>query len=81
MKNGFIIFDSSAKKFILEVFGKTIDNENFIIDSNTRERVLSINGEELTLDDFAGIGKGSLLFIKKDLPSIVELTDRLTKNM
>lgn len=80
MKKGFIVFDSSAKKFVLETFGKTVDNDNFIIDKTTGEKVLSPDGEEVIFDEFAGIGKGSLLFIKKDLPSIIDLVDHITIN-
>lgn len=77
MKDDYIVFDASAKQFILEIFNKTVNQNNIIIDKTTKEEVLSINGDKIALDEFTGIGKGSLLFVKKDLPSIIELSDRL----
>jgi len=81
MKKGFVVFDSSAKEFVLGVFGKTVDKDGFIIDKNTKEKELSPSLEPLTMNDFAGICKGSLLFVKNDLPSLVDLSDRLTDNV
>jgi hypothetical protein len=42
------------------------------------QKVLAIDGNELNYDEFAGIKKGSEIFIKSDLNSIVKLADILS---
>lgn len=78
MKKKIITFDQSAKKDILDIFDKAIDKEGFIIEKKgTRERVLSPTGDEVEASKLAGIKRGSLLFFKSDLPSLIELADRI----
>lgn len=73
-----ITFDNSAKKFILETFDKTIDLEGFIVEkSNPSQRVLTPDGQELREDEFAAIKKGSEIYIKSDLISLVRLVDQI----
>lgn len=70
-----IMFDKSAKKDILGLLGKEIDQESFIIEkTNPRQRVLSFDGEEVTLEDFGGVKKGSEVFIKKDIISLMRFS-------
>ena len=71
-----ITFNDSAKNFILDAFGKSI-KDNFIVEKNNQQRVLDRFGEEITVDDFAGIKKGSEVFIKSDLVSLMRLCDDL----
>ena len=70
-----ITFDQKAKREILRFFDKDIDNEDYIIEKDTLQRILTTDGEFLALDDFAGVKKGSLVFIKSDINSIIELAD------
>lgn len=73
-----ITFEKDAKLEVLEAFNKTIDENSYIVEkSNTAQKVLTIDGEELALKDFAGIRKGSAIFIKSDLVSIINLVDLL----
>ncbi len=73
-----ITFDKTAKEKILQIFGLTIDEDNFIVEQTNRsQRVISSNGDEVKLEEFAGIVKGSLIFYKSDLPSLIDLSDRL----
>jgi hypothetical protein len=73
-----ITFEKSAKELILSFFDKTIDEEGFIVETDDRtQRVITPDGEEITLDEFAGIRKGSEIFIKSDLPSVIELVDKI----
>jgi len=72
-----ITFDKESKIDILGYFGKTTDKEGFIIEQKSRERVLTENGEPLTFDDFAGLKHGSLVFLKSDIGSIIDLADSL----
>ena len=70
-----ITFDKSIKKDILELLGKTTDNENLIIEKNNPEqKVLTFDGEEISLEDFGGIQAGSEVFIKNDLPSLMKFS-------
>ena len=77
-KEGVITFDSASKKEILSFFGKTLDDEGYIIESdNPSQRVITPDHEEIKLNEFAGIRKGSEIYIKSDLPSLIMLVDSL----
>ena len=71
-----ITFSSELKEEILDIFDKTIDSEGFVIEKDTQERVLAFDGNELSLKEFGGIKKGSEVFIKNDLPSLIEFTKK-----
>ena len=73
-----ITFDKKSTDFILETFDKSVDQEGYIIESSGEQRrVLSPDGEEVKKNNFAGIRKGSEIFIKSDLISLIELCDTL----
>lgn len=73
-----VTFSDSAKKQILSYFNKDVDAEGYIIEKNNpAEKVLSPNGQEIKIEEFAGIMGGSEIFLKSDLISIIELSDRL----
>lgn len=73
-----ITFEASAKEEILSFFDKTIDDDGFIVEKeDTTQRVITPDGEEITLEEFAGLRKGSEIFIKSDLPSLINLIDKL----
>ncbi|MDE2489256.1 MAG: hypothetical protein KGM24_00305 [Elusimicrobia bacterium] len=64
----------------MDTFDKAVDVEGFIVEkSNPKQRVLTRDGEEVRVEDFAGIKKGSLLFFKKDLPSLITLSDLMER--
>lgn len=69
-----IVFDDSSKKIILQIFGKGVDTFGYIFDLKTNQRVVSPEGNEVLLHDFAGIKKGSEIFITKDLPALLQQT-------
>ena len=72
-----VTFDKSVAKEILAAFDKTMDNEGFIVEaSNPSQRVLTPEGEEVRLEEFAGISQGSLMFIKSDLISLIEFSKK-----
>lgn len=71
-----ITFEESAKETILSFFDKTIDNEGFIIEKDTGQRIIMPDGKEIRLEDFAGIGKGGIL-IKSDLPSLIDYLGKM----
>jgi hypothetical protein len=67
-----LAFNKESKNLILQLFGKAIDEQGFIFDIKTGTRVLNPQGEEVLACDFAGIRKGSEIFITKDLPSLIQ---------
>ncbi len=73
--NKIITFNESAKEFILDCFGKEVDKEGYIVEKDTKEAVLTPDGEPLELEEFAGIRKGSQIFFKSDIFSIIDLVD------
>ncbi len=76
--NKTITFNKSAKQFILDAFDKTIDKQGYIIEKkNPEQKVLTRDGQEVEFEKFAGIKKGSQVFIKSDLVSIIRLSDSL----
>ena len=75
MVKSILTFDDSVKEEILDFFDKTINDENFIVEkNNTEQKVLSEDGQEVNINEFGGIKKGSEIFIKKDLISLMRLS-------
>lgn len=72
-----ILFDKSAKEEVLELLDKAIDTEKYIVEKdNPKQRVLTVDGEEISLEEFGGIQKGSEVFIKNNLVSLIRLAKR-----
>ena len=60
LQEGIITSDANLKSEILSCFGKTVDDNGYIVErDDPDQRVLTPNGEDVTLDEFAGIRKGS----------------------
>ncbi len=75
-----VTFDESMRDFVLEAFGKKVDESGYLIESdNPGQRVLTKDGQEIKKEKFAGIRKGSEIYIKSDLISLIELCDDLKK--
>lgn len=71
-------FDESAKADILELFGKKIDKEGFIVEKDDEnQKVLTKEGEEIHNKEWAGIVKSSEAFLKSDTFSLVKLAKKL----
>ena len=67
-----ITFDSSVRDFVLSAFGKTA-HEGFIVEGcHPQQKVLTPRGEEIPVQEFAGVRKGSKIFVKSDIVSLVE---------
>ena len=70
-----ITFNKELKEQILGIFDKTTDKEGFIVEkSNQEQRVITQDGENLNIEEFAGIIKGSEIFIKSDLISLIDFS-------
>jgi hypothetical protein len=67
-----ITFDSSARDFILGAFGKATHNGFIVQRSHPQQKVLTPRGEDIPVDEFAGVRKGSKVFVKSDIVSLVE---------
>lgn len=75
MINSILTFDESIKEDILGIFDKSVDSERFIVEkSNPLQRVLSEDGQEVKIEEFGGIKKGSEVFIKNDIISLMRLS-------
>lgn len=77
MQNNTITFAPAAKLYVLGLLGKAVDNEGFIIEKSSRKRVITPDGDEVPLENFGGVHKGSMVFVKSDLVSIIQMADRL----
>ena len=76
--NKTITFDKESKEGLLDMFGVGVDGEGFIVEkANPKRRILASNGEPSKLTDLAAIKKGSLVFVKSDIVSVIDLADSL----
>lgn len=66
------VFDETAKELILSIFNKSVDDEGYIIERDTGERVLSPLGNEVLLEHFAGFAPGSEIVLTDDLPTLLQ---------
>ena len=70
-----VTFNESIKKEVLDMFNKSVDKEGMLVEKeHPEQRVLTQEGEEISLDEFGGIKKGSEIFIKNDLISMIKLS-------
>ncbi len=73
-----ITFDKSAKEFILDSFDKKVNNESYVVEKETGNKVIANDGQDLLISQFGGIKKGSEVFIKSDIISVMQLLDSLS---
>ena len=73
-----ITFDKEARLELLKAFDMTVDGDGYIVESkDPQKHVLTPDGDQVKVSELAGIKNGSLLFFKSDLPSLIDLADRL----
>jgi len=78
METSSIRFDDSTKKDILKLFGKEVDEEGFIVETdNPENKVLTPYGEEIQFVDWGGVRNGSEAFVKKDVFSLIRLAKEM----
>jgi hypothetical protein len=66
-----ITFGQSAAGTVLEQFGKSVDDEGYIIDSEDGERIKSYyKEEEIHIDELGAVIEGSTEFIKDDFAEV-----------
>ena len=62
------VFSKETIKEVLEVFGKSIDEEGSVIDGTTKERVKSrYSGQDLRADQVGSVLPGSDVFLEDNL--------------
>ena len=64
--------DLDTKKYILGLFNKSVDEEGLIVENDTSKRVLSSDGDEISLIEFGGITNGSEIYIKDNIVSLID---------
>lgn len=73
-----LVFDKSAQDFVLEAFGKTTDADGYIVErNNPTSKVIVNDGSTIKAKYFGGVRKGSEIYIKSDIVSLIELCDDL----
>ena len=72
-----VSFDAGARNFILDAFGKTVRNGFVVEKTKPGQKVLTPRGEEIPVKDFAGVRKGSAIFVKSDIVSLVEAAETI----
>jgi len=75
--DGFITFDEDSKRDVLDLFGKDVDAEGMLIEKGKEQRVLTKEGEEISLDEWGGITKGSEAYVKSDIVSLLDVAKKL----
>jgi len=75
-----ITFDDSAAEMVLDEFGKAVDEQGYIVEADTGNRVLTPEGEEIPIQNFGGIAKGSQIFIEDNFVSIIKHVNRRTSS-
>jgi len=72
-----ITFDKAIKKDILLLLDKVVNEDDSVVEKNNpNQKVLAFDGQELTLEEFGGVQKGSEVFIKQDLVSLMRLSKK-----
>jgi hypothetical protein len=77
MKNTVLTFDETTKEFVVTALGFDKDADGFLIQKSDGQRVVSPDGNEVLFDSFAGVRNGSMLVFNSDLPSLIQLADKL----
>jgi hypothetical protein len=72
-----VTFDLSARDFILEAFGKGVKDGFIVEKTDPKQKVITPRGEEIPLKEFAGVRKGSVIFVKSDIVSLVEAAESI----
>ena len=72
-----ITFTENAKLSVLNMLNKDVDKSGFVVEKeNPDKKVISSDGNELNIDNFGGVKKGSEIFIEDNIVSIIKLLKR-----
>ena len=80
-KINFVVSETQLKK-ILPMLNNKIDDDGYIIDSSTKIRVQSKDGDDIRLEEVGGLLTGSKVFVKKNIASLSEhLIEKKSRNL
>lgn len=71
-----VTFEKNAVEHVLASFDKTVDEQGYIIDEDSEERVRTPEGEEVKAEELAIVADGSDLFIDDNFASLVNHVER-----
>lgn len=71
-----VVFSEDTKDFILEIFGKKVDDDGYIVEKDTGSRVITPEGNFVRNEDFAAVVPGSEVFVTNDMPSLLKYANR-----
>lgn len=71
-----LTFDESAAEYVLEAFGREVDEEGYVVNPETGERETTESGDEIHKEDFAGLEQGSIIFLDDDFNTLVDHVKR-----
>jgi len=73
---GDVLFGPSAAETVLEELGMEVNDEGFVVDKETGEPIDSAEDEDVPIEEFGGVGKGSKIVVKDDFSSVSEYVEQ-----
>ena len=70
-----ITFGQSAAETVAKEFGLKVGEDGYLVDEEGKPVVPSGSDEPMTLEEFAGTGVGSRVFIKSNFNSVSEYVE------
>lgn len=71
-----LTFEPDAVEHILPSFDVTVDDEGYIVNQNTGDRIENPEGEEVKTGDLAIVEDGSTIFVDDNFDSLVKHVER-----
>lgn len=71
-----ITFGQSAAETVANEFGIEVGEDGYLVDEDGNPIIPSGDDEPMTLDEFAGTGVGSRVYIKDDFNSVSEYVEK-----
>jgi hypothetical protein len=69
-----LTFDRASIPFVLRAFKKKVDADGYVVEEDGQE-VVTPRGEGILKGEFAGIRRGSDIFVRDDMASILDVLD------
>jgi hypothetical protein len=71
-----ILFDASLRDYVLEAFGVRPNVDGLLVESkNPDQHVLTQDGQEVEYKRFGGVRKGSEVFMRDDIVSLIQFCE------
>lgn len=71
-----LTFEPGAVEHVLAGVDAAVDDDGYVVDERTGERVTTPDGEEITAEELAIVEDGSTLFVDDNFDSLVKHVDR-----